>query len=77
MELLCQPLPRTGKSAKTCRSALHRGKSFDASLALKAPKVPGTYLLLLDVVTPDLGSLVASGANPTLVRVTVVAAAAR
>ncbi len=53
------------------------GKSFDASLALKAPKAPGTYLLLLDVVTPDLGSLVASGANPTLVRVTVVAAAAR
>ena len=47
------------------------GKSFDATLAIKAPKAPGSYLLLLDVVTPDGGSLVASGADPTLVRVTV------
>ena len=28
---------------------------------------------MLDIVTPDDGSLVASGANPTLVRVTVTA----
>jgi len=55
--------------------ALAPGKSFDATLAITAPKAPGSYLLLLDVVTPDGGSLVASGANPTLVRVTVVAAA--
>ena len=49
------------------------GKSHDATLSIKAPKAPGSYLLLLDVVTPDGGSLVASGANPTLVRVTVLA----
>ncbi|HEX6867575.1 MAG TPA: hypothetical protein VF119_02160 [Candidatus Limnocylindrales bacterium] len=53
------------------------GKSFDATLSLKAPKAPGSYLLLLDVVTPDGGSLVASGANPTIVRVTVLADAAK
>ena len=51
------------------------GKSFDAELAVTAPTAPGSYLLLLDVVTPDGGSLVASGANPTLVRVTILAAA--
>jgi hypothetical protein len=51
------------------------GKSFDATLAVTAPTAPGSYLLLLDVVTPDGGSLVASGANPTLVRVTILAAA--
>src|SRR4029078_12558892 len=34
------------------------GKSFDADLALTAPTAPGSYLLLLDVVTPDGGSLV-------------------
>jgi hypothetical protein len=50
------------------------GKSFDATLSVKAPTAPGSYLLLLDVVTPDGGSLVASGANPTLVRVTILAA---
>ncbi|MFL5651515.1 MAG: hypothetical protein ACJ777_09550 [Chloroflexota bacterium] len=47
------------------------GKSFDATLSVKAPTAPGSYLLLLDVLTPDGGSLVASGANPTLVRVTI------
>ncbi len=52
------------------------GKSFDATLGIKAPKAPGSYLLLLDVVTPDGGSLVASGADPTLVRVTVLAGVA-
>jgi hypothetical protein len=53
---------------------LEPGKSFDATLAVTAPTEPGSYLLLLDVVTPDGGSLVASGANPTLVRVTVLPA---
>lgn len=52
------------------------GTSFDATLAVKAPKAPGSYLLLLDVVTPDGGSLVASGVDPMLVRVSVVAAVA-
>jgi hypothetical protein len=57
-------------------TGLAPGKSFDATLAITAPKAPGSYLLLLDVVTPDGGSLVASGADPTLVRVTVIAAVA-
>ena len=52
---------------------LKPGKTFDATLGLMAPKAPGSYLLLLDVITPDGGSLVASGANPTLIRVTVLA----
>jgi len=50
------------------------GASADTILALTAPTTPGQYLLLLDVVTPDNGSLVASGADPTLVRVTVLPA---
>ena len=57
-------------------TGLAPGQSFDATLAIKAPTAPGSYLLLVDVVTPDDGSLVASGADPTLVRVTVTAAVA-
>jgi hypothetical protein len=40
-------------------------------LGLVAPKAPGTYLLVLDVVIPEVGSLVALGLDPALVRVTV------
>jgi len=53
---------------------LEPGKSSSATLQLTAPTTPGEYLLVLDVVTPDNGSLVATGANPTLVRITVAAA---
>jgi hypothetical protein len=49
------------------------GNKADAILGLTAPSTPGDYLLVLDVVTPERGSLVASGADPTLVRITVVA----
>jgi hypothetical protein len=45
-----------------------------ASLGLTVPEAPGEYLLLLDVVTPERGSLVASGLAPALVRVTVLPA---
>jgi len=48
------------------------GDSVKAILGLSVPKVAGDYLLILDVVTPERGSLIASGADPTLVRVTVV-----
>ena len=34
--------------------------------------VPGDYLLVLDVVTPEYGSLTAVGVDPTIVRVKVV-----
>ena len=50
------------------------GGSADAVLGLTVPTVPGDYLLFLDIVTPEHGSLVASGADPTLVRVTVLPA---
>ena len=49
------------------------GVNVEADIALTAPLAPGDYLLMLDIVTPDDGSLVASGTNPTLVRVTVTA----
>jgi hypothetical protein len=51
------------------------GKSVNALLGLTAPLAAGQYLLVLDVVTPERGSLVAAGADPTLVRVTVLPAA--
>ena len=50
------------------------GGSAAVVLGLTAPSAPGDYLLVLDIVTPEHGSLVASGADPTLVRVTVLAA---
>jgi hypothetical protein len=53
------------------------GKAFNGTIGLKAPTVAGQYMLVLDVVTPERGSLVASGAEPTLVRVTVMAAATK
>ena len=40
-------------------------------LRLFAPSVPGEYLLLLDVVTPEAGSLTARGVEPGIIRVTV------
>ena len=53
---------------------LEPGATADVALALTVPATPGEYLLLLDIVTPADGSLIASGADPTLVRITVVAA---
>lgn len=53
---------------------LKPGVSLLAALGLTAPDVEGEYLLVLDVITPERGSLIASGAEPTLVRVTVVVA---
>ncbi len=42
-----------------------------ADLALFAPTVAGEYLLVLDIVTPEAGSLTAKGVAPTIIRVTV------
>jgi hypothetical protein len=42
-------------------------------LKLRAPSVPGEYLLLIDVVTPSHGSLASTGLQLGLVRVTVLA----
>jgi hypothetical protein len=40
-------------------------------LRLFAPSVAGEYLLILDVVTPEAGSLTARGVEPAIIRVTV------
>ena len=47
------------------------GGTSDAMLALLAPAEPGTYLLLLDVLTPESGPLSAMGGAPAIVRVTI------
>jgi hypothetical protein len=41
------------------------------TLRLFAPSVAGEYLLVLDIVTPEDGSLTARGVEPAIVRVTV------
>ncbi len=65
--------PTTQETDATLPIAFASGQKSDAILGITAPSTPGDYLLLLDVVTPERGSLVASGADPTLVRITVVA----
>jgi hypothetical protein len=44
-------------------------------LRLFAPNVPGDYLLVLDIITPESGSLTARGVEPAIIRVTVAASA--
>ena len=43
-------------------------------MGARAADAPGDYLLVLDIVTPDRGSLAAAGIAPTIVRIHVVAA---
>ncbi len=47
------------------------GDRIDAHLTLVSPSVPGSWLLVLDVSTPETPSLVAAGSRATFVRVTV------
>ena len=47
------------------------GKDALVDLKLRAPSVPGDYLLLIDVVTPSHGSLAATGLQLGVVRVSV------
>ena len=42
-----------------------------AEVLLFAPSAPGDYLLVVDIVTPEIGSLAAQGVDPTIVRVHV------
>ena len=51
------------------------GGTSDVVLELQPPVGPGTYLLLLDVLTPESGPMSAMGGAPAIVRVTVNAAA--
>jgi hypothetical protein len=50
---------------------LEPGTVDRAVLRLDVPEAPGSYLVVLDVVLPDVGSLAAQGIEPALVRVTV------
>jgi hypothetical protein len=52
------------------------GSVATPSLRLFAPSVPGDYLLILDILTPEAGSLTARGVEPPIIRVTVRASAA-
>ena len=47
------------------------GKVASADLRLYAPTVPGDYLLILDIISPEQGSLTAQGVEPTIIRVRV------
>ena len=42
-----------------------------ANLSVFAPTAEGDYLLVIDIVTPEVGSLAAQGVEPTIVRVHV------
>ncbi len=52
-------------------AGLAPGEVVPAELALFAPTVPGAYLLVLDILTPEQGSLIAQGVAPTIIRVQV------
>jgi hypothetical protein len=55
-------------------AGLPGGATARVTLAGTAPAAPGQYLLVIDVIDPELGSLAALGIEPALVRVTVEAA---
>jgi len=42
-----------------------------AVVLIFAPSAPGDYLLVVDIVTPEIGSLAAQGVDPMIVRVHV------
>jgi hypothetical protein len=52
------------------------GGSASLALRITAPDAPGTYLLLLDVLSASAGALSSQGSDPAIVRVTVVDAPA-
>jgi hypothetical protein len=70
-----QPVPDAVVVRLDDKVAAPRGEST-ATLGLTAPANPGSYLLLLDVLTPSRGPLSALGSAPGLIRVTVGPAAA-
>jgi hypothetical protein len=65
--------PKAAQGHANLPIGMSPGTTIEASVRLTVPSAPGDYLVLLDVLTPERGSLVAAGWQPTLVRVTVVA----
>ncbi|MEJ7748733.1 MAG: hypothetical protein WKF56_05495 [Candidatus Limnocylindrales bacterium] len=56
---------------KTLPWALAPREMVPVNLDLAAPTVPGDYLLVLDILTPERGSITASGVEATIIRVRV------
>lgn len=52
-------------------AGMQPGAIVGADLQVFAPTVPEDYLLILDVVAPEIGSLTAQGVEPTIIRVHV------
>jgi hypothetical protein len=52
-------------------AGLKPGPVVPADLVLYAPSVAGDYLLIVDIVTPERGSVIAAGVEPTTIRVHV------
>ncbi len=69
-----QPDPTAQVVGAALPLGLKSGAKAAVDLQALTPPAAGDYVLMLDIVTPDRGSLVASGADPTLIRVTVSAA---
>ena len=60
-----------GVASSVLPAGLAPGASFTVDVPLLAPASPGEYLLVLDVVDPETGSLAAAGVPPGIIRVTV------
>ncbi|CAN5648927.1 hypothetical protein BH20CHL7_BH20CHL7_15560 [soil metagenome] len=60
-----------GEVRTSLPAGLQPGVVVPATLAVDVPEVPGVYLLMLDILTPEHGSLVAAGLEPTVIRVHV------
>jgi hypothetical protein len=58
-------------TAASLPAGLEPGVVVPADLGLFAPTVEGDYLLVLDILTPERGSIVAAGVAPTTIRVHV------
>jgi hypothetical protein len=65
------PTGAAGTGSTILPAGLAPGATVTAQLNLTGPVVPGEYLLVLDVLDPDSGSLAALGVPPGIVRVTV------
>jgi hypothetical protein len=63
--------PGSSSGSSILPAGLAPGATVTTQLTLTAPVAPGEYLLVLDVLDPDSGSLAAIGVPPGIVRVTI------